>query len=83
MGICVSKKKDAHEEPIEQPLREEINEEPFDYTTLRIKIPKDPYHTGDDKKTPWDSSPRQPPSKDEPRVAIRRVRFQLKAPHSA
>jgi len=85
MGICLSKKEYMYDEPVQQPLREQENEEPFDYTKLRIKIPKDPYHVDGDKKTPWESSPREsaPPPQQQARVAIRRVRFQLKAPHSA
>ncbi|NBO72281.1 hypothetical protein EBV26_17630 [bacterium] len=85
MGICLSKKECMHDEPVQQPLREQENEEPFDHTKLRIKIPKDPYHVDGDKKTPWESSPREwaPPPQHKVRVAIRRVRSQIREAHSA
>ena len=84
MGICLSKKEYMHDEPVQQPLREQENEEPFDYTKLRIKIPKDPYHVDGDKKTPWESSPRgSPPPQQQARIGIRRVRPQIREAHSA
>jgi len=85
MGTCLSKKEETHEGPVQQPLREQENEEPFDHTKLRIKIPKDPYYVDCDKKTPWESSPRGSPSppQQQARIGIRRVRPQIREAHSA